>query len=70
MVYEPWTTSWPQNPIRSVERAAVKIVSGEYQVEFKDSSGRTHNVLRVSESAVLNLMDTARGLVGDKPGER
>ena len=70
MAYEPWTTSWPQNPIRSVERAAVKAVYDGYQVEFRDSSGRTHNMLRVSESAMLNLMDTARGLLGDKPGER
>jgi hypothetical protein len=70
MAYEPWNTSWPHNPIRSVERAAVKAVGDGYQVEFKDSSGRTHNVLRVSESAVLNLMDTAQSVVGDKPGER
>jgi hypothetical protein len=66
-VYEPLTTSWPSNPNRTVTRAVVKATDGGYQVEFRDSSGRMHNVVRVSESAVLNLRDTVQRLVGGKP---
>ena len=63
-------TVWTREGPAIVEATAKTLGNGHYQVDFVDSAGNVLNVLRLSETALLNLAATVGELIDqlERPG--